>query len=293
MIHYELPIYRPPSEARSLILQATVGCTHNRCAFCVAYRDKRFAVRPERALFDEIDWAGGEVPQTRRVFLADGDAMALSTRRMARILERLYARLPNLERVTAYASPGNLRGRPVEELRSLREAGLTLLYVGLESGDDEVLRRIDKGATADEIVRLCQVAQEAGFELSVTVILGLAGVAGSARHADATARALSRIAPRYAAALTLMLAPRDPSFEAAFDDPEWRLPSVLESLVECRRLLAGLDADGVTFRSNHASNYLALRGELQRDRAALLRRIDAALDEPDSPLLRPEYMRAL
>lgn len=293
VIRYEPPLYRPPSEAHSLILQATIGCTHNRCAFCVAYQGKRFRVRPEAELLAEIDWVGEEEADTRRVFLADGDAMALSSRRMVRILARLHARLPRLERVTAYASPGNLLGRPVEELRAVREAGLTMLYVGLESGDDEVLRRVDKGATCEQVVAACERAHAAGFDLSVTVVLGLAGPGGSERHAERTGRALDRIQPRFAAALTLMLAPRTPSFEEAYDDPEWRLLSPAEALRECRTLLEHVEADGITFRSNHASNYLALKGELQRDRPRLLALIDEVLEDPGSPLLRPELARGL
>ena len=189
-IEYEMPLYRPPSEAYSLILQATIGCTHNRCAFCVAYQSKKFRVRPEKDLFAEIDWAAEEMPDTRRVFLADGDAFALAPNKMVRILERLYQKLPDLERVTAYASPQNFRNRSAEDIRPVREAGLTMLYFGLESGDDEVLKRIDKGATCEEMITACHKAHDAGFDLSVTAVLGLAGPEGSQRHAQATARAL-------------------------------------------------------------------------------------------------------
>lgn len=292
-IEYDQPVYRPPSEAYSLILQATLGCTHNRCAFCVAYQGKRFRVRPEKELFEEIDWAAEEMPDTRRVFLADGDAFALSPDKMVRILERLYRKFPALERVTAYASPQNFKNRGVDDIRPVREAGLTMLYFGLESGDDEVLRRIDKGATCDEMVAACHKAQQAGFDLSVTVILGLAGPKGSRRHAELTARALDRIRPKFASALTLMLAPRKPSYPEVYGDPDWRILDPIETLREIRVLLENLHADGITFRSNHASNYLALKGDLQKDREKLLVIIDAALNDPDSPLLRPEFLRAL
>ncbi len=150
MIQYEGSIYRPPSEARSLILQATIGCSNNQCAFCVAYREKRFRVRPEADLFAEIDWVAGAMPEVRRVFLADGDALVLSTDRMLRILEKLYAKLTNLERVTAYGSPQNFLHKSVADLKRLREAGLTMVYYGIESGDDEILKRIRKGATAED-----------------------------------------------------------------------------------------------------------------------------------------------
>ncbi len=292
-IEYDMPLYRPPSEARSLIFQATIGCTHNKCAFCVAYQGKRFKAKPEKELFAEIDWAADEFPGTRRVFLADGDALALSPKRMLRVLERLYKKLPRLQRVTSYASPQNLLGRQVQELKTVREAGMTMLYFGLESGDDEVLTKIDKGATCDEMVEACGKAHQAGFDLSVTVILGLPGPKGSEKHARLTGQALDRIRPRFASALTLMLAPRSPSFEEAYNDPDWRLLDTIETLKECRVLLENMHQDGITFRSNHASNYLALKGDLQKDKMHLLNTIDKALSDPDSPLLRPDYMRAL
>lgn len=293
MIRYCGDIYRPPSEADSLILQATIGCSHNRCAFCVAYQGKRFRTRREEELLAEIDWAGENLSGVRRVFLADGDAMVLSPARMLKILDRLYRKLPALERVSAYASPQNLAVKSDVDLRRIREAGLQLLYYGLESGDDEVLRRIQKGAEAGEIVNQARRAQEAGFDLSVTVILGLSSPRGSERHARATALCLDLIRPRWAAALTLMLAPRRPSYQEIYGDPDWRPLDPAESLRECRMLLEGMQADGVIFRSNHASNYLALRGELQRDKVRLLQLIDHALADPNSPLLRPEFLRAL
>ncbi len=292
-IQYDWPLYRPPSEADSLIFQATLGCSHNRCAFCVNYREKRFRPRPAAELAAEIAWAARELPDTRRVFLADGDAFVLPTRRLLPLLEGLHRAFPRLERVTAYAGPGNLRNKSDAELRALRAAGLTMLYFGLESGDDEVLRRIDKGHTADAMVATCARLQAAGFDLSVTVILGLAGPQGSARHAEATARALDRIRPRFAAALTLMLEPREPGYAEAYGDPAWRPLGPLEILAECRALIAGMQADGVTFRSNHASNYLALGGELQRDKATLLARIDEVLGDPRARGLRPDWLRAL
>ncbi|MBN2496148.1 MAG: radical SAM protein [Deltaproteobacteria bacterium] len=291
LIEYDWPLYRPPSEARSLIFQATLGCTHNKCAFCVNYTHKRYRVRPLPELFAEIDRAAERLPDTRRVFLADGDAFALRPERMIRILDRLYRRFERLERVTAYAGPGNFRNRSVEMLRPVRQAGLSMLYFGLESGDDEVLRRARKGYRCDEMVDACLRAQEAGFDLSITVILGLAGPAGSARHAEATARALDRIRPRYAAALTLMLEPKKPSFAEIYGDPDWRMLDQAEILAECRTLIDCMQADGVIFRSNHASNYLALKGDMQRDKQRLLATIDRALADPG--LLRPEWLRGL
>lgn len=291
MIHYDEPLIRPPSEARSLILQATLGCTHNRCAFCVTYQSKQFRARPAEDLFAEIEWAGGHYSEVPRVFLADGDALALSTRRLLEILERLYAALPGLKRVSCYASPGNFAHKSVDDLKRLKGAGLQLLYVGLESGDDEVLRRIQKGYSQDEMVELLGKASAAKLKLSATVVLGLGGPRLSSRHAEQTARLIDRVRPRFASALTLMLAPREPSYAEVFDDPEWRLLDSLEMLAELRTLVKNVERDGIIFRSNHASNYLALAGTFQKSKGAMLARIDAALADPDR--LRPEYWRGL
>lgn len=293
MISYVDPIYRPPSEARSLILQATIGCSHNKCAFCVSYQTKRFRVRPEEELFAEIDWAGRELDGLRRVFLADGDALALSTRRLARILARLRDRIPSLDRVTAYAGPQNLVRKSVDDLRLLRSEGLSMIYLGVESGDDEVLERVNKGVTADEMIALCGKPQTAGIDLSITVILGLGGPRLSRRHAAGTARVLSAIAPRYASALTLMIEPRDPPFETVFGDPEWRRLGPIEILAECRLMIDEIAADGINFHANHASNYLPLSGDLQADKPRLLRAIDEVLADPSAARLKPEWMRAL
>ncbi len=292
-IQYDEPVIRPPSEAYSLILQATLGCTHNRCAFCVTYQNKQFRSRPKEELFKEIDWAGEHLPDVNRVFLGDGDAFALSTDRLLEILSRLKARLPDLARVSAYASPGNFRGKTVDELRRLRDAGLTLAYVGFESGDDEVLRRIDKGHTQDEMVDLFSKPTEAGIKLSATVILGLGGARLSRQHARETARIIDRVKPRYASALTLMLPPREPTFEEAFDDPQWRLLTSKEMVEELRCLVEHVEESGIIFRSNHASNYLALAGTFQKNKAQMLAQLDAALSDPRLSRFRPEFLRGL
>ncbi len=293
MLNYDWPLYRPPSEARSLIFQATLGCTHNKCAFCINYTNKRYRVKKEAELFAEIDLMARAEPRTRRVFLADGDAFALRPERMVRLLGRLHEKFPALERITAYAGPGNFRGRSHEQLKSVRDAGLSMLYFGLESGDDEVLRRVNKGYTSEQMVTACLKAQDAGFDLSITVILGLAGPKGSQAHALATAKALDRIAPKYASALTLMLEAKNPSYEEAYGDPDFRMLDQGEALAECRLLLETMQADEVIFRSNHASNYVALKGTLQKDKDQLLKTIDRALDDPRSGLIRPEWMRGL
>lgn len=291
MIRYEEPVIRPPSEADSLILQATIGCSHNRCAFCVTYKGKKFRAKPKEELYQEIDWAGSEMPEVRKVFLGDGDALALSTDRLLAILKRLYLKLPSLRRVTAYASPGNFKNKSVSDLAALRAAGLTMLYVGLESGDDEVLKRIDKGATADEMADFSRLPKEAGIKLFVTVVLGLGGPSLSKRHAENTAKLIDRIKPRFASALTLMLPPQEPSYKEAFGDPSWRLLEPNEFLTECRTLVECIESKGIIFHSNHASNYLPLKGVLQKDKARMLAEIDRAMGDPNR--LVPEYFRGL
>lgn len=273
MIRYHEPVIRPPSEADSLILQATLGCSHNRCAFCFTYRGKRFRVRPPEELAADVAWAAGALPGTRKVFLADGDALVLSTERLLEILELLAASLPRLRRVSAYATPKNLAGKSVADLRRLRDAGLTLLYVGLESGDDEILEHIDKGATADEMAAACARPHEAGIKQFVTVVLGLGGTRLSERHAAATARLIDRIRPRFAAALTLM-EPDGWDYAARSGIPGWRRLTARESLVELSALISGIESGGIIFRSDHVSNYLPLAGTLQKDKDRLLAEID-------------------
>jgi radical SAM superfamily enzyme YgiQ (UPF0313 family) len=291
MIQYDEPVIRPPSEADSLILQATLGCSHNRCAFCVTYQTKRYRQRPEQGLMAEIDWAARIKPAVRKVFLGDGDALSLSTDRLLRILAHLKKRLPALRRTAAYARPANFRRKSVEELQALRRAGLQFLYVGLESGEDEILRRIEKGVTADEMAHLCAKPHEAGIKLFVTVVLGLGGPSLSDRHARATAALLDRIKPRFAAALSLMLPPRQPTYAEAFGDPGWRLLAPDEFLIETRNLVDAIRSNGIIFYTNHASNYVPVQGTLQKDKQKMLDKLDRAIEDPNR--LRPDYLRGL
>lgn len=271
------PIIRPPAEANSLILQATYGCAHNRCAFCVSYRERPFAPRPFHDVAREIDAYAARYKDIRRVFLGDGDPLVLSTDRLLPILQHIKAKMPTARRISAYASPKNFRDKSVEELRRLADAGLTQVYMGFESGDDEVLRRIDKDTTFDEIVTACGKIHEAGIKISSILILGLGGPELSLQHAENSAKLLNETRPRFASALTLIQAPRNPSFEAVFNLPSFRELTPIEILTECRTLIDGVTADGIIFRSNHVSNYLALEGTLQKSKPRLLQEIDDAL----------------
>jgi radical SAM superfamily enzyme YgiQ (UPF0313 family) len=274
MLSYEEPVIRPPAEAESLILQATIGCSHNRCAFCVTYRQKRFHPRSREDLFAQIDWAGDHMPKVRRVFLGDGDPLVLSTDRLHEILDRLHDRLPQLRRVTAYASARNFEKKSVAELERLAKAGLTQVYVGLESGCDEILERIDKGVTHQQMVDLCEKPTAAGIKLSTMIVLGLGGPRLSERHAVDSARLVDRIGPRFASTLTLMLPPGARSYKEAFGDPQWRPLDPLETLKELRRFVSSVEGNGIIFRSNHVSNILALEGVFQKSKQRMIAEID-------------------
>ncbi len=291
VFQYDEPVFRPPSEGNSLILQATIGCSHNRCAFCYMYKEKRFRVKPWDQLRSEIDEIAPRMRGTKRIFLADGDAFAIPSAKLEQILDYLYSSFPTLQRVTAYASPANLLNKTVEEMKRIREKGLQILYYGVESGDPELLKLIDKGATPDEMAEGCIRAQEAGLKISVTVILGLGGRAGSARHARMTGELINRISPRYLSALTLMLGPYKEDFSRRIGTGfEFNRPE--EDLRELKELILSLENDRCIFRSNHASNYLPLLGTLDKDKQKLVETVDRALDDPDR-YLREEWMRGL
>jgi radical SAM superfamily enzyme YgiQ (UPF0313 family) len=292
-VRYHGAVIRPPSEASSLIVQVTYGCSNNTCDFCGTYLDKPFAVRPFDEVVDDVTALPAMVRQrVERVFLADGDALVLSSRKLGDILELLRRALPNLERVSSYANARNLLAKSVEELVELREGGLELLYLGLESGDDQTLADIHKGMTVAEQIEGCRRATEAGLELSVTAILGLAGTERSLEHGRATGVALSAIDPRFIGILTLMLTPGT-AMERRVAAGELVLPDSIGMLRELREIVAATDVTNCTFRSNHASNYLPVGGDLPRDKAAMLAALEKVLQAPASVQLRPESWRLL
>ena len=292
-VRYHGAVIRPPSEADSLIVQVTYGCSNNTCDFCGTYLDKPFAVRPFDEVVEDITGLPVSVRQrVRRVFLADGDAMALSSRKLDAILDLLHRALPNLERVSSYANARNLLGKSTSELAALREHGIELLYLGLESGDEQTLADIHKGMTVAEQIEGCRRASEAGVQLSVTAILGLAGRERSLEHAKATGEALSAIDPEYIGLLTLMLTPGT-AMERKVATSQVVLPDSLGMLRELREIVANLDVSDCLFRCNHASNYLPIGGRLPGDKAAILAALDKVLDAPASTQLRPESWRLL
>ena len=280
--------WRPPSEADSLLLPVTRGCSWNRCTFCGMYRDRTFAVLPREEILAHLDRAARVLGETvRRVFLLDGDALAAPASLLLEVLAALRDRFPALRRVAAYASPATILAKSPGELRSLAEAGLWLLYLGVESGHDTVLRRCRKGATADDMVACAERCREAGIDLSVMILLGLGGRELSREHARASARVVSAMRPRYLSTLALVPVPGTPLAER-IDRGEFTLPGPREMLAELREFLAAVEPGDarILFRANHASNPLPLAGTLPRDRERLLALLDAALADPSSPLFR-------
>ena len=288
-MRYKGKVYRPPSEAYSLIVQVTYGCSHNRCAFCDMYDDKHFALRPMQEIREDFEMARQLYRRVERVFLADGDALMRKTDDLVQILGLIYGLFPECERVTCYASPTSLQVKSEDDLRLLRQRGLQMVYMGLESGCDAVLERMGKGHSAAAIVAAGQKARRCGMALSVTAISGLGSVALWREHAIGTAEALSAMKPEYIGLLTLMVEHGTP-LERWVREGEFTLLSPVEVLKETELFLQHIDSEGSVFRMNHASNYLTLKGTLNRDRQALLDKVQSGLSGVG---LKPEFMRAL
>lgn len=292
-MRYEGNVFRPPSEARSYILQCTVGCSHNRCTFCSMYKDKKYHIRKMEDILTDIDLAGQYYGDLYKVFLADGDALAMPTEDLLRILSELYKRFPSLYHVGIYASPDSILDKKMSELNALKEAGLTIAYLGVETGDPQLLIDIKKGVTYEEMVKAGQKIRQAGILLSVTVLLGLAGRTPRAvDHAVNTAKILNEMNPDYIGALTLMLEPKTELYRR-MQKGEFELPGPFEILDEMRIIIQGLQVQGTEFRSNHASNYLPIRGRLPEDKQKMLDTINSIIKKNDRRYLRPDYLRAL
>ena len=283
-MRYQGMVYRPPSEAYSLIVQVTYGCSHNTCAFCSMYKEKRFALRPLHEVLEDFQMARQRYRSVRRIFLADGDALIRKASELYTILDTIR------ERVTSYASPSSIRLRTDEELQTLRAKGLTMVYMGLESGSDKVLTLMRKGHPAAEIIEMGQKVRRNGMALSVTAITGLGGPELLEEHAVKTAEAFNAMNPEYIGMLTLMVEPGTPLYDWVHDG-SFRLLDQHQVLKETELLVSHFDSPGSVFRMNHASNYLDLRGTLNQDRDALLAKIHQA--EQDLSCLRPESWRGL
>ena len=282
------PVIRPPAEADSFLLQVTTGCTANSCTFCGAYPGKPFRVKSMAEIAADIKAAGRFYPETRRVFLMDGDALAVNNAKLLKILEFLNNTFPKLTRIASYANGYNLTGRSDRELQQLFDHKLRLLYIGLESGSQEILNRCRKRATAAEMIAAVCRAEQAGIKSSVIVLLGLGGKRDSGLHVRETITALNRMQPRYLSFLSLMLIPGTPLYQDAQSGRFEELNSV-ELLMETRNIITGLELKHTVFRSDHASNYLPLEGRLPADKEKLLILLNEALHGQIK--LRPEFLR--
>jgi radical SAM superfamily enzyme YgiQ (UPF0313 family) len=289
-MHYEGNIIRPPSEANSILLQATVGCSRNKCTFCGTYQGERFKIKQDEIIMADIAFAAQNCKRQRRVFICDGDALIMPQKRLVRILDAIAEQLPWVTRVGVYANAKSLKMKSVEELEELRRLGLGIAYMGLESGDDATLKAVNKGADSAFQIEMGRKARSAGIKLSVTVLLGLAGIERSEIHARETGRAITAIDPEYVGALSLMLIPGTP-LHTDYLEGRFTPLGPMELLRELRILLAHTEQSKGLFHANHASNYLPIRARMPKDKAATLALIDSAL--AGQVALKPEWMRAL
>lgn len=289
-MRYEGLVYRPPSEARSLIVQVTIGCAHNKCTFCTMYKDKQFRVRKKEEVLEDFQMAYDTYgDRIRRIFLADGDALIVRTPDLLDILNFIREKFPSTERVTSYGTPGDILRKSEEELKSLARAGLDMVYMGAESGDAVTLERINKGVTREEIIEAGQKLRRCGIRSSITLISGLGGRERKREHAVESAKLISAIKPDYVGFLTLML---DESTEIyrQIQTGEMELLTPEEVVEEMRLFLSNVDSQGTVFRANHASNYVILKGNLNEDIEEMLQRLD---EVEKAGKYRPERVRGL
>jgi radical SAM superfamily enzyme YgiQ (UPF0313 family) len=289
-MHYEGNIIRPPSEANSILLQVTVGCSRNKCTFCGTYKGERFRIKPDSVIMEDIAFAASHCQRQRRVFLCDGDALIIPQKRLLKILKEIEKQLPWVTRVGLYANAKALNMKTADELEELKTHGVGIAYMGLETGDDITLKNINKGASAAYMIEMGRKAKQAGFKLSITVLLGIAGPERSQIHAQETGRVLTAIDPNYVGALSLMLIPETPLFDE-YQSGTFQLIEPREMLSELRTMIAATNLTGGLFHANHASNYLPIRARFPKEKEATLQLIDDAL-EGKVPL-KPEYLRAL
>lgn len=289
-MHYEGNIIRPPSEANSILLQVTVGCSRNKCTFCGTYKGERFRIKSDAIIMEDIDFAAKYCKRQRRVFLCDGDALIVPQKRLLKILKEIENRLPWVTRVGLYANAKALNMKTTDELKELKSHGAGIFYMGLETGDDVTLKKIKKGASSTDMIAMGAKAKQAGIKLSITVLLGIAGPQRSQIHAMETGRVLSAIDPDYVGALSLMLIPGTPLYQD-YQSGEFRLIEPHEMLAELRTMIASTNLTRGLFHANHASNYLPIRARLPKEKEPTIRLIDAAL-KGNVPL-KPEYLRAL
>lgn len=293
-LNYIEPVFRPPSEWQSLILQVCNGCSYNKCTFCEMYTLEQKKFKPKKTELIEAEMrtiAEAGLP-VKRIFLADGDAMTLSTRRLKEILLLIKQYFPDLQRVSSYCLPRNLKNKTVDELAELKALGLSLMYVGCESGDNEVLERVQKGESFDSSLEALQKIKQAGMKSSVMILNGLGGPGLSEQHALASAKLMNAAQPDYLSTLVVEFPQGSGDFETAFGMP-WRKLGKMELFREMEILLDNLELNKTIFRSDHASNYLVLKGVLGKDKSALLNQVRTAIHQPGLIPLREEWQRGL
>ena len=293
-IRYINPVFRPPSEAQSLILPVTNGCSWNQCSYCEMYTapQKKFQVRDEQEILESIRQCGQQfADQVQRVFLGDGDALVLSTRRLLALLAAIKEHLPRVRRISSYCLPRNLRSKSVPELRALREAGLSLVYVGAESGDDEVLQKVNKGESFDSTRDALDKLGAAGIARSVMLLNGLGGRLLSTQHAANSARLVNLTQPEFLATLVVSFPQGEDRFRQGF--PQWEPLNQQELFGEMAQFLQALELERTVFRSDHASNWLVLKGVLGAEKERLLRDVRHAIAQPESARLRADWQRGL
>ena len=290
-MRYEGDIYRPPSEAYSLLVQVTIGCTHNKCTFCKMFKDKKFRIRKLDEVLEDLAWARKRYRRVERIFLCDGDALALSNNRLMPILEYISENFPECERVTIYGRATDVLKKTDDEMRQLYEAGMTMVYIGAESGSDKVLKDICKGETRQELIDSVKKIEACGMQASVTFISGLAGKAGWEDHAIQTGTMISEMEPSYVGLLTLMVEPTVPMYKD-IESGKLQLLSAEEVMAETLLMLKHTNVSKkCVLRSNHASNYVSLRGDLPNDKEKMMALLRKAMENHD--MFKDERFRAL
>lgn len=295
ILQYIEPVFRPPAEANSLILQVTNGCSWNRCTYCEMYtqKQKKFSSRSNAEILNEIERIGQQAESSiiKRVFLADGDAMVLSTNKLLEILNAIKAKLPSVNRVGSYCLPRNIKKKSDSEMSELKDAGLGIAYVGAESGDDNVLKKIDKCETYASTVEGLQKLQKANIKRSVMILNGIGGKTYSKEHAMNSAKLVNETQPELLSTLVVSFPQGEARLKQQF--PEFQMLSIWELISEMREFLDNTNLNRTIFRSNHASNYLELRGTLGKSKDKLLKQIDEVLMNKNEMHLKPEWLRGL
>jgi radical SAM superfamily enzyme YgiQ (UPF0313 family) len=291
-MRYEGAIYRPPSEAESLILQVTIGCSHNKCTFCSSFKEKKFRLRSFEEVKADVEEAKQYARYVKKVFIADGDALIIPQKRLVPIIELVKDAFPKLERIGLYGNTKSILKKSVDELKALREMGVGIIYLGVESGDQVVLDRVCKGTVLDKTAEAAKRVKDAGIILSVTILLGIGGVERSKIHAEATGKFLTRIQPDYAGALSVIVVSGTVLAEEV-KKGVFEVPTPYMLLEELYVMIENIDAEHLYFASNHASNYLPVKGWLPEEKDGILKAIKHVLQQKDPSMLRPEYMRAL